>query len=115
SVAVLLAPLGVLAAVWVLPDAPVEPLRWLGYEIVPFRSDGLSRLFATVFALTAFAGGLYALRQEQLKEVPLAFLYAGAALGVVFAGDLITVFVFWELMALFSTLIVWLGGAGARG
>jgi len=112
---VLAAPLGVLALIWVLPAGQGEPLRWLGYELVPFRSDALSRLFGTVFTITAFAGALYALRQEKLNETPLAFLYAGAALGVVFAGDLITVFVFWELMALFSTMIVWLGGPGARG
>jgi multicomponent Na+:H+ antiporter subunit D len=115
STVVLAAPLAVLALVWLLPGGEVEPLRWLGYELVPFRSDALGRLFGTVFAITAFAGALYALRQQKLNETPLAFLYAGAALGVVFAGDLLTVFVFWELMALFSTMIVWLGGPGARG
>jgi multicomponent Na+:H+ antiporter subunit D len=114
DVAVLLVPLGVLALVWLLPDGPSEPLRWLGYELVPFRSDALGRLFGTVFCVAAFAGGLYALRQERRSEIPVAFLYAGTALGVVFAADLITVFVFWELMAVFSTLIVWLGGPRAR-
>ncbi len=114
DVAVLLVPLGVLALVWLLPDGPSEPLRWLGYELVPFRSDALGRLFGTVFCVAAFAGGLYALRQERRSEIPVAFLYAGTALGVVFAADLITVFVFWELMAVFSTLIVWLGGHARR-
>lgn len=112
---VLVAPIAVLALVWLLPDGPTEPLRWLGYELVPFRSDALGRLFATVFSITAFAAGLFALRQERRNEIPVAFLYAGAALGVVFAADLITVFVFWELMAVCSTLIVWLGGPAARG
>jgi multicomponent Na+:H+ antiporter subunit D len=115
DIVVLTAPLGVLALVWLLPEGPSEPLRWLGYELVPFRSDALSRLFATVFSMTAFAAGLYALRQDRLNEIPIAFLYAGAALGVVFAADLITVFVFWELMAVCSTLIIWLGGPVARG
>lgn len=111
----LLAPLAVLGLVWLLPEGEIEPFRWLGYELVPFRLDALSRLFATVFSLAAFGGGLFALRQERRNEIPIAYLYAGAALGVVFAADLITVFVFWELMAVFSTMIVWLGGPGARG
>jgi multicomponent Na+:H+ antiporter subunit D len=111
---VLLVPLAVLTLVWVLSDAVFEPVRWLGYDLVPFRSDALSRLFATVFCIAAFASGLFALRQEKIAEIPIAYLYAGAALGVVFAADLITVFVFWELMAVFSTLIVWMGGASAR-
>ena len=114
DVAILLVPLGVLALVWLLPEGPSEPVRWLGYELVPFNSDPLARLFGTVFCVAAFAGGLYALRQQRLSEIPVAFLYAGAALGVVFAADLITVFVFWELMAVFSTLIIWLGGPAAR-
>ncbi|GAG38080.1 unnamed protein product, partial [marine sediment metagenome] len=47
-------------------------------------------------------------------ELAAAFIYAGAAVGVVFAGDLITVFVFWEVMAIASTMVIWLAGAGAR-
>ena len=62
----------------------------------------------------AFAGGLFGLRQQRLAETPVAYMYAGASLGVVFAGDLITVFVFWELMAVCSTLVIWLAGRGAR-
>src|SRR5690606_23512601 len=44
-----------------------------------------------------------------------AFAYAAGAIGVCFAGDLITLFVFWEFMALFSLVVVWAGGTeGAR-
>ena len=83
---VLLVPLGVLALVWILPRGIVgaDPLARIRTH--PFRSDALGRLFATVFCVAAFAGGLFALRQERLSEIPVAFLYAGAALGVVFAG-----------------------------
>ena len=69
--------------------------------------DKLSRLFAIIFALMAFGGALFALNQARRLELPAAFLYAGAAIGVVLAGDLLTLFVFWELMAIGSTLVLW--------
>ena len=50
-----------------------------------------------------------------MVELAAAFCYAGSAIGVVFAGDLITLFVFWELMAIASTLVVWSAGPSARG
>jgi len=115
DVVVLAAPLIVLWLIWVLPDGTAGNIHWLGYELVPFRSDRLSRLFGTVFSIMAFAGGLFGLRQQRRAETPLAYMYAGASLGVVFAGDLITVFVFWELMAVCSTLVIWMAGRGARG
>jgi multicomponent Na+:H+ antiporter subunit D len=71
-------------------------------------------MFATVFAMMSFAGGLYALNQQKVRELAAALIYAGSAVGVVFAGDLITVFIFWEVMAIASTIIVWSGGAFAR-
>ena len=58
----------------------------------------------------AFVGGLYAYRQAKWYELAAAYAYAAGAIGVSFAGDLITLFLFWELMALFSTVVVWCGG-----
>lgn len=114
DVVILGAPVVVLALIWVLPEGVSGGVRWLGYELMPFRSDSLSRLAGTVFSLMAFAGGLFALRQKRMAEIPLAYMYAGGALGVVFAADLITVFVFWELMAVCSTLVIWAAGKDAR-
>ena len=48
-------------------------------------------------------------------ELAAAFCYAGSAIGIAFAGDLLTVFIFWELMAIASTLVVWSAGPSARG
>jgi len=63
----------------------------------------------------AFAGGLFALNQRNVVELAAAFCYAGSAIGVTFAGDLLTVFIFWEVMAIASTLVVWSAGPSARG
>jgi len=103
-------PILTLLAVWGLPADASLQLGFLDYTLEPVRSTAEGRLFATVFAIMAFAGGLYAHRQASVTELTAAFIYAGSAIGVTFAGDLITVFVFWEVMALGSTVVVWSAG-----
>jgi multicomponent Na+:H+ antiporter subunit D len=107
------APLLAVWALWQLPAGTTWHGEFLDYAVAPLNVDPLGRLFALVFSLMAFAGGMFALRQPSRWEVPAAFLYAGSAIGVVLAGDLITVFVFWELMALGSTLVIWAAGTAA--
>lgn len=103
-------PLAALAALWLLPEGVLWQTQFLGYDVQPLVVDKLSRLFATVFGIMAFGGALFAMRQQSPLELPAAFVYAGAAIGVVLAGDLGTVFVYWELMAIGSTLVIWAGG-----
>lgn len=107
AVAVLLVPVAALCFAWQLPDGVLWEGRFLDHSIAPLAVDNLSRLFAIIFCLMALGGGLFALRQESRVELPAAFLYAGSATGVALAGDLVTVFVFWEMMALGSTLVLW--------
>ena len=104
---ILLLPLLVLWSVWQISDGIQLSLSFLEYELAIVEGDTLSRLFATVFAVMVFGGGLFALNQKEPFELAAAFVYGGSALGVVFAGDLITVFVFWEVMAIGSTLVIW--------
>ena len=110
---ILVVPLLTLYAVWQTPDGIGLTAPFLGYELTLVKGDALSRLFAIVFAVMAFAGGLFALNQERVTELAAAFCYAGGAIGVVFAGDLLTVFIFWEAMAIASTLVIWSGGSSA--
>ncbi len=113
SAVVLLAPLLTLWMVWQVPDGVVTTIAFLDYQIEPVEGSALRRLFATIFSLMAFVGGLFAFRHASWHELASGFAYAAGAVGVCFAGDLITLFVFWELMALFSTVIVWCGGTAA--
>lgn len=115
SAALLLFPLAALYFVWQVPDGVALTKPFLGYELVLVRGDALSRLFATAFAVMAFAGALFALNQNRIIELTSAFVYAGSAIGVAMAGDLITLFVFWELMAIGSTLVVIAAGGRAYG
>ena len=103
-------PLVALALVWLYPADFGWSTHFLGYTLTPLRVTTLGRVFATVFGLMAFVGGLFALRQARTLELAAAFFYAGGAVSVTFAGDLVTLFVFWELMAVGSTLVIWAAG-----
>jgi multicomponent Na+:H+ antiporter subunit D len=109
----LLLPLLTLYLVWQVPDGVSLTLPFLEYELVLVQGDKLTRLFATIFAIMAFAGNLFALNQKGRLELTAASAYAGGAISVTFAGDLITLFVFWEIMAVASTVVVWSAGTAA--
>lgn len=113
AVIVLVAPLITLWAIWSLPDGVVISTRFLDYEIQPIEVSPVRRMFATVFAIMAFTGALFSFRTAKTAELGAAFAYASGAIGVSFAGDLITLFIWWEMMAIFSTIIVWCGGTEA--
>ena len=104
------APLAALWAVWQIPDGVVVTAQFLGYEIQPVEGSPVRRLFATIFSLMVATGGLFAFRHARWYELAAGYAYAAGAVGVSFAGDLITLFLYWELMAIFSTVVVWCGG-----
>jgi multicomponent Na+:H+ antiporter subunit D len=100
-------PLLALAQIWSYDLGSAFTIDFLDYQLTPLKVDALSRLFATIFAIMAAIGGLYAMNQKRIIELVAAFIYAGSAIGVTMAGDLITVFVFWKIMAISSTLVLW--------
>lgn len=110
TVIALVVPAAAIAASWLLPEGAFWSGHFLEYTVTPLAVDNLSRLFAIIFSLMALGGGLFGLRQESRLELPAAFSYAGSAVSVVLAGDLLTMFVFWELMAVGSTLVIWSAG-----
>ena len=73
---VLLAPILTLWAVWQVPDGVQDTVRFLSYQIEPVEGSPLRRLFATIFALMAFVGGLYAFRVAKWFELAAAYFYA---------------------------------------
>lgn len=113
SVLSLALPLLALLLAWRLPEGVFGGFAFLDYSLDVLRVDRLGRLFAMVFSLALFAGSVFALRQPSKLEVPAAFVYAGGAVGAVLAGDLVTLFLCWELMAVASTLVIWAGGRKA--
>lgn len=90
-----------------LPDGATATGRVMTYTLILCRMDSLSRIFGIIFAFIAFAGGIYAYHIKETGQQVSAMLYAGSALGVVFAGDLFTLFIYWEIMAVASTYLIW--------
>lgn len=103
-------PLFPLAALWVCWNLSADQglsVEFLEYRLSILQVDRLSRVFGIVFSLIAFAGGLFALHLKDVRQQLAALLYAGSALGLVFAGDWLTLFLCWELTALASTVLIW--------
>ncbi len=99
----------VLAAwhIWNLPVGIFSQVEFVGQTLDMMRVDKLSRIFGLIFCLAAFLGNLYAWHVRDLIQQVAALLYAGAAIGAVFAGDLITLFFYWEGTALASVFLIW--------
>ena len=81
--------------------------QFLNIEGLFGRVDRLSMVFAWVFVIMAFLGALYALHREEDGHHIAGFFYVGASLGAIFAGDYLTLFIFWEIMAFSSVFLVW--------
>lgn len=81
-----------------------------GLELITLRIDHMSFLWAFIFCIAGILNGIYGLHERCKITDSSALIYTGAGLGAVFAGDLITLFIFWELLALSSVFIVWRGG-----
>jgi multicomponent Na+:H+ antiporter subunit D len=103
----LLIPLLSAALLLGVPEGLLVKVQLLGYELTPYRTDRLSLLFAYVFNLAAFIGIVFSLHVHDRIQHVAALVYSGSALGAVLAGDLISVFVYWELAAISSVFLIW--------
>ncbi len=77
-----------------------------GYKIVFGRVDKLSMVFMYVFTIMAFLGVLFALKVKDNLQHVAGLVYAGSTLGVVLAGDFLSLYIFWEIMAVSSTFLI---------
>ncbi|MCH8124448.1 hypothetical protein IIC38_00540 [candidate division KSB1 bacterium] len=81
-------------------------VNFLDFQLVFGEVDRLSRVFGIIFHVISFIAIIYVLNFKNNVEYVSGFVYAGSALGVVFAGDLITFFVFWEMLTVSSVFLV---------
>ena len=90
-----------------VPDGIHLQFDFLGYQLIPYRVDKLSLIFGYAFHIAAFIAIVYSLHVRDTLQQVAAMMYAGSAIGAVFAGDLLSLFVFWELLAFTSVFLIW--------
>ena len=74
------------------------------------RVDALSAVFGYIMGLMCILGTLYGLHVKRNVEHIAAWTYVAGSIGAIFAGDLLTLFLFWELMAFSSVFLIWFRG-----
>ncbi len=82
-------------------------LQVLGYDLTLIRLDDLSFIFSLIFHIALFIIALFGWHEKDKLQLASIFVYAGGAIGAVLAGDLLTLFVFWEVTAISSALLIW--------
>ena len=102
-----LVPVIAASMIWELPHGAGGQVELAGLPLEMMRVDKLSVIFGLVFCLAAFLGNLYAWHVRDTIQQVGALAYAGSAIGAVFAGDLVTLFIYWEGTAIASVFLIW--------
>jgi len=102
----LLPVLGLLNLIY-MPLGSHLSFHFLDFDLVLLKVDRLSLLFGYIFHIISFITVIYILHVKSDVEYTAGFTYAGSALGVIFAGDLLTFFVFWEMLTVGSVMLIW--------
>ena len=94
-------------AVVVMPYGTYGVYEFLNWNLTFGEVDKLSKVFAYIFTIRGVIGVIYSIHVKNDGEHFAAFYYVGGSLGVTFAGDFLTLFLFWEMMAFSSVILVW--------
>lgn len=94
--------------VFTLKPQTAYQTTFLDFKVTLFHADRLSLFMGYIFVLTAFLGVLYTIHVDNKWHWLAALGYIGSSLGAVFAGDFLTFYLFWELMAITSVGLVFL-------
>ena len=103
----LLVPVLAFARVVMLSRGTYGEVHFLQWTMVFGRVDGLSQVFGYIMGLMSIIGTLYGLHVTERGQHAAAWVYVAGALGAIYAGDFLTLFLFWELMAFSSVMLVW--------
>ena len=82
----------------------------MGLELVLYRADHLSLPFAIVFHIAAALNVFYGWHERRVTDHAAGLAYAGAAIAALHAGDLLTLFIWWEATAVTSVFLILASG-----
>ena len=106
KVVMLIPPLIAIYAAFTNVPGTYATVVWLGQTLTFGRVDAMSSIFIQVFAIMSLAGIIFALHLDDPWQHVAALFYAGGGMGCVLAGDYLTLFLFWEIMAIGSTFLI---------
>ena len=86
-------------------SAPIV-VSLFGRELILVQVDRLSMLFGWLFHLATFLALIYGLHRPNKLEQVVSLAYAASTMGAIFAGDLMTLFMFWEGLGLTSVFLI---------
>ena len=81
----------------------------IGFDLILVRAEAITRPFALVFHIAAALNVIYAMHEDSRMTAASGLAYAGAAIAALFAGDFITLFIYWELTAFTSVFLILAG------
>jgi multicomponent Na+:H+ antiporter subunit D len=82
-------------------------VQFLDWGLVFGRVDKLSLVFGYIMSLMCILGTLYGLHVKENTQHIAAWVYVAGSIGAIYAGDFITLFLFWEVMAFSSVFLIW--------
>ena len=106
----LLIPILTFARIFWMSKGVFGEVSFLQFKMVFGRVDRLSTVFLYIMGLMCVIGSLYGMHVKRAVEHSVAWIYVAGSLGAILAGDLLTLFLFWELMALSSVFLIWFRG-----
>ena len=104
----LLIPVLVFARTLTMTAGSFGHVQFLDWELVFGRVDRLSLVFGYIMSLMCILGTLYGMHVKEDSQHIAAWFYVAGSIGAIYAGDFITLFLFWELMAFSSVFLIWL-------
>ncbi len=90
-----------------LPMGQFGEIQIFDLTLVTLRVDRLSQLFGYIFLVATAICIVFSLHVRDTMQHVAGLIYAGGALGAVFAGDLLSFFLFWEVIAIASVFLIW--------
>ena len=96
-----------LFSVVIMPYGNYGIYQFLEWELTFGSGDKLSKVFIYIFSIMGIIGIIYSIHVDNDGELLAAFYYVGGAIGVPLAGDFLTLFLFWEIMAFSSVFLIW--------
>ncbi len=107
SVILILSPLFGLGFVASLEVGTTSTIHLFGYEMLGVVVDQQAKLFGYLFHIAALVAGIYSFHLRDPWQVSMSLFYAATAVGVAFAGDMLSLFLWWEGLAITSVFQIW--------